>query len=49
MKALAAKSGCMTCHAIEHGTPGPNGMAPSAPPGRTWPRCTRASRVPTRS
>lgn len=33
MKALAAKSGCMTCHSIEHGTPGPNGMAPIGP---TW-------------
>ncbi|HPI60204.1 c-type cytochrome [Zoogloea sp.] len=31
MKALAAKSGCMTCHAIEHGTSGPNGMAPIGP------------------
>ena len=31
MKALATKSGCLTCHAIESGTPGPNGMAPIGP------------------
>ena len=31
MKALASKSGCLTCHAIESGTPGPNGMAPIGP------------------
>ena len=31
MKALASKSGCLTCHAIESGTPGPNGLAPSGP------------------
>jgi cytochrome c len=31
MKALAASSGCLTCHAIESGTPGPNGLAPIGP------------------
>ena len=31
MKALATKSGCLTCHSIESGTPGPNGMAPIGP------------------
>ena len=31
MKALAVKSGCLTCHSIESGTPGPNGMAPIGP------------------
>ena len=31
MKALATQSGCFTCHAIEHGTPGPYGMAPIGP------------------
>ncbi len=31
MKALASKSGCLTCHSIESGAPGPNGMAPIGP------------------
>ncbi len=31
MKALAVKSSCLTCHSIESGTPGPNGMAPIGP------------------
>jgi cytochrome c len=31
MKALATSSGCLTCHAIESGTPGPNGLAPIGP------------------
>lgn len=31
MKALAVKSGCLTCHSIEAGAPGPNGMAPIGP------------------
>ncbi|WP_227814899.1 c-type cytochrome [Nitrogeniibacter aestuarii] len=31
MKALAVKSGCMTCHSIEPGKPGPNGEKPIGP------------------
>jgi len=31
MKSLAIKSGCLTCHSIESGAPGPNGMAPIGP------------------
>ena len=31
MKALASKSGCLTCHSIESGAQGPNGMAPIGP------------------
>jgi len=31
MKGLASKSGCLTCHSIESGAPGPNGMAPIGP------------------
>lgn len=31
MKKLAATSGCMTCHSIEAGKPGPDGMAPIGP------------------
>ena len=31
MKALAAKSGCFSCHHIESGSKGPNGMAPIGP------------------
>jgi len=31
MKALASKSGCFTCHHIEPGSKGPNGMAPVGP------------------
>lgn len=31
MKALAAKSGCMTCHSIESGKPGPKGEMPIGP------------------
>ena len=31
MKSLASKSGCLTCHSIESGAPGPNGMAPIGP------------------
>lgn len=31
MKKLAASSGCMTCHSIESGKPGPKGMAPIGP------------------
>ena len=31
MKKLAATSGCLTCHSIESGKPGPSGMAPIGP------------------
>lgn len=31
MKRLASQSGCLTCHAIETGTPGPEGNAPIGP------------------
>lgn len=31
MKSLAVSSGCMTCHSIESGKPGPNGMKPIGP------------------
>ena len=31
MQQLAASSGCLTCHSIESGKPGPNGMAPIGP------------------
>lgn len=31
MKQLAAKSGCMTCHSIDSGASGPNGMKPIGP------------------
>ena len=31
MLALATKSGCMTCHHIEPGAKGPDGMAPIGP------------------
>ena len=31
MEKLAATSGCLTCHSIEPGKPGPNGMAPIGP------------------
>lgn len=31
MKKLAAASGCLTCHSIEPGRPGPDGMAPVGP------------------
>lgn len=31
MKQLATTSGCMTCHSIESGKPGPNGMKPIGP------------------
>lgn len=31
MKALAQASGCMTCHSIESGRPGPDGMKPIGP------------------
>jgi cytochrome c len=31
MKLLAAASGCMTCHGIESGKPGPDGLAPIGP------------------
>jgi cytochrome c len=31
MKSLASKSGCLTCHSIESGAPGPNGMASIGP------------------
>jgi len=32
MKKLATSSGCMTCHSIEAGKPGPNGLNPIGPP-----------------
>ncbi|MBX3685220.1 MAG: c-type cytochrome [Rhodocyclaceae bacterium] len=31
MKKLASSSGCLTCHSIESGKPGPEGMAPIGP------------------
>lgn len=31
MKTLAAKSGCLTCHHVEQGSNGPNGLAPIGP------------------
>ncbi|RTL56069.1 MAG: c-type cytochrome, partial [Rhodocyclaceae bacterium] len=31
MTKLASASGCFTCHSIESGKPGPNGMAPIGP------------------
>ncbi|MCB1906552.1 MAG: c-type cytochrome [Rhodocyclaceae bacterium] len=31
MRKLAATSGCMTCHSIESGKPGPKGMDPIGP------------------
>lgn len=31
MLKLATNSGCMTCHSIEAGKPGPNGMKPIGP------------------
>lgn len=31
MKMLAAVSGCMTCHGIEAGKPGPDGLPPIGP------------------
>lgn len=31
MLKLATTSGCMTCHSIESGKPGPNGMQPIGP------------------
>lgn len=31
MKKLAAASGCMTCHGIETGKPGPDGLKPIGP------------------
>ena len=31
MTKLASASGCFTCHSIEAGKPGPNGMAPIGP------------------
>jgi cytochrome c len=31
MKKLASASGCMTCHGIESGKPGPDGMKPIGP------------------
>ncbi|MDE1947617.1 MAG: c-type cytochrome [Burkholderiales bacterium] len=34
MAALAAKSGCRTCHAIEPGAKGPDGLPPVGPPWR---------------
>lgn len=32
MLKLASTSGCMTCHSIEAGKPGPDGMKPIGPP-----------------
>lgn len=32
MLKLASTSGCMTCHSIEPGKPGPDGMKPIGPP-----------------
>lgn len=32
MLKLATTSGCMTCHSIESGKPGPNGLNPIGPP-----------------
>lgn len=34
MTKLAGSSGCLTCHAIESGAKGPDGMAPIGPPWR---------------
>jgi cytochrome c len=34
MRKLAATSGCLTCHQIEPGAKGPDGMAPIGPPWR---------------
>jgi cytochrome c len=31
MEKLASTSGCLTCHSIESGKPGPDGMAPIGP------------------
>lgn len=31
MKKLASTSGCLTCHSIESGKPGPDGMKPIGP------------------
>ena len=31
MMKLASTSGCLTCHAVKSGTPGPKGMAPIGP------------------
>jgi cytochrome c len=31
MKKLATTSGCLTCHSVESGKPGPDGMAPIGP------------------
>lgn len=31
MEKLASSSGCMTCHSIESGKPGPNGLKPIGP------------------
>ncbi|HEY3432321.1 MAG TPA: c-type cytochrome [Rhodocyclaceae bacterium] len=31
MSKLASAAGCFTCHSIESGKPGPNGMAPIGP------------------
>lgn len=31
MAKLASASGCFTCHSVESGKPGPNGMAPIGP------------------
>lgn len=32
MKSIAAKAGCVTCHAIESGAKGPDGLSPIGPP-----------------
>lgn len=32
MLKLASSSGCMTCHSIESGKPGPDGLKPIGPP-----------------
>jgi cytochrome c len=34
MRKLASSSGCLTCHQIEPGAKGPDGMAPIGPPWR---------------
>lgn len=31
MRKLAGTSGCLTCHSVESGKPGPDGMAPIGP------------------
>jgi cytochrome c len=49
MKALATKSGCLTCHAIESGTPGPNGMAPIGPAWQDVAKHYKGSRARTYS